>query len=116
MIRRPPRSTRTDTLFPYTTLFRSYPRDPARDESDPALQGRTALRRAVRRARRVRLSLYRPDARVRRPQTQRAPPGGRVVRARLKEGVDGAPAKGAPSAYSPTLRRNTGPLKTRSSA
>src|SRR3546814_5997384 len=34
MIRRPPRSTRTDTLFPYTTLFRSKtprctPRDPA---------------------------------------------------------------------------------------
>src|SRR3546814_5239570 len=28
MIRRPPRSTRTDTLFPYTTLFRS------RDQSD----------------------------------------------------------------------------------
>src|SRR3546814_12830735 len=29
MIRRPPRSTRTDTLFPYTTLFRSYkPRTP----------------------------------------------------------------------------------------
>src|SRR3546814_2067293 len=25
MIRRPPRSTRTDTLFPYTTLFRSHP-------------------------------------------------------------------------------------------
>src|SRR3546814_5982647 len=33
MIRRPPRSTRTDTLFPYTTLFRSpvaYPRVRAR--------------------------------------------------------------------------------------
>src|SRR3546814_7110671 len=30
MIRRPPRSTRTDTLFPYTTLFRS-PRAPPRD-------------------------------------------------------------------------------------
>src|SRR3546814_2174118 len=28
MIRRPPRSTRTDTLFPYTTLFRSQPDDP----------------------------------------------------------------------------------------
>src|SRR3546814_19963785 len=31
MIRRPPRSTRTDTLFPYTTLFRSedgYPGGP----------------------------------------------------------------------------------------
>src|SRR3546814_18556710 len=27
MIRQPPRSTRTDTLFPYTTLFRSYPND-----------------------------------------------------------------------------------------
>src|SRR3546814_19885326 len=26
MIRRPPRSTRTDTLFPYTTLFRSVKR------------------------------------------------------------------------------------------
>src|SRR3546814_6497761 len=25
MIRRPPRSTRTDTLFPHTTLFRSHP-------------------------------------------------------------------------------------------
>src|SRR3546814_4723837 len=29
MIRRPPRSTRTDTLFPYTTLFRSLRRRPA---------------------------------------------------------------------------------------
>src|SRR3546814_17683788 len=28
MIRRPPRSTRTDTLFPYTTLFRSLLRHP----------------------------------------------------------------------------------------
>src|SRR3546814_10996374 len=28
MIRRPPRSTRTDTLFPYTTLFRSAPTPP----------------------------------------------------------------------------------------
>src|SRR3546814_6114579 len=27
MIRRPPRSTRTDTLFPYTTLFRSFLRE-----------------------------------------------------------------------------------------
>src|SRR3546814_15081521 len=27
MIRRPPRSTRTDTLFPYTTLFRSHVAD-----------------------------------------------------------------------------------------
>src|SRR3546814_12511741 len=27
MIRRPPKSTRTDTLFPYTSLFRSFERD-----------------------------------------------------------------------------------------
>src|SRR3546814_16330185 len=33
MIRRPPRSTRTDTLFPYTTLFRSISR-PLRDRSE----------------------------------------------------------------------------------
>src|SRR3546814_18904835 len=32
MIRRPPRSTRTDTLFPYTTLFRSG--DPPARRSD----------------------------------------------------------------------------------
>src|SRR3546814_9960812 len=31
MIRRPPRSTRTDTLFPYTTLFRSARRAPRCD-------------------------------------------------------------------------------------
>src|SRR3546814_4963838 len=31
MIRRPPRSTRTDTLFPYTTLFRSICGDPVAD-------------------------------------------------------------------------------------
>src|SRR3546814_9658872 len=42
MIRRPPRSTRTDTLFPYTTLFRSAPRR-AR-----ARQSRRELRRPQR--------------------------------------------------------------------
>src|SRR3546814_20862391 len=33
MIRRPPRSTRTDTLFPYTTLFRSAQQDDGRNRS-----------------------------------------------------------------------------------
>src|SRR3546814_9195954 len=38
MIRRPPRSTRTDTLFPYTTLFRSTPGGaPARPRDRPEL-------------------------------------------------------------------------------
>src|SRR3546814_3200391 len=53
MIRRPPRSTRTDTLFPYTTLFRSAgrartdcqqqqqpPEDRARPDSDGVCRDR----------------------------------------------------------------------------
>src|SRR3546814_1862188 len=39
MIRRPPRSTRTDTLFPYTTLFRSA-RPALRDELPGLFLGR----------------------------------------------------------------------------
>src|SRR3546814_884164 len=39
MIRRPPRSTRTDTLFPYTTLFRSRVR---RKENNSSVQWRSA--------------------------------------------------------------------------
>src|SRR3546814_820750 len=42
MIRRPPRSTRTDTLFPYTTLFRSAVEgqpQPADDRGAPASGG-----------------------------------------------------------------------------
>src|SRR3546814_4965166 len=42
MIRRPPRSTRTDTLFPYTTLFRSRER---RLMSQPREFGRAHQRR-----------------------------------------------------------------------
>src|SRR3546814_8832827 len=37
MIRRPPRSTRTDTLFPYTTLFRSR-RSSSRARKGPSAQ------------------------------------------------------------------------------
>src|SRR3546814_13727401 len=51
MIRRPPRSTRTDTLFPYTTLFRSltragrdfYQHPPAGFVEHPILQPRGVL-------------------------------------------------------------------------
>src|SRR3546814_12609434 len=46
MVLRPPRSTRTDTLFPYTTLFRSRPAD-RRDRAHPAYA--TAGRRHRRR-------------------------------------------------------------------
>src|SRR3546814_10928848 len=44
MIRRPPRSTRTDTLFPYTTLFRSLPMLPLRRGIGQAIEiGQDAL-------------------------------------------------------------------------
>src|SRR3546814_2509194 len=46
MIRRPPRSTRTDTLFPYTTLFRSSRFDQgARSRRAIALGGHALSRR-----------------------------------------------------------------------
>src|SRR3546814_18289912 len=51
MIRRPPRSTRTDTLFPYTTLFRSKsgsraPRDPPAAPGGRGGRDRRGWRRA----------------------------------------------------------------------
>src|SRR3546814_5431747 len=59
MIRRPPRSTRTDTLFPYTTLFRSVHARRA--------YARAWLRRTVRAVHRQRglAARYRPAAEVR---------------------------------------------------
>src|SRR3546814_57657 len=44
MIRRPPRSTRTDTLFPYTTLFRSAGDRPGQRHVDPAAAAELSLR------------------------------------------------------------------------
>src|SRR3546814_19448524 len=45
MIRRPPRSTRTDTLFPYTTLFRSVvaPGHILVEQAEPALDREVLL-------------------------------------------------------------------------
>src|SRR3546814_8606565 len=49
MIRRPPRSTRTDTLFPYTTLFRSHQAvvSAACDRIRDDLAGRDGVRSVV---------------------------------------------------------------------
>src|SRR3546814_18510631 len=46
MIRRPPRSTRTDTLFPYTTLFRSTAEhySPGGSSSQPLLMAQSRVR------------------------------------------------------------------------
>src|SRR3546814_11751844 len=63
MIRRPPRSTRTDTLFPYTTLFRS-------------------CRRAARRS--VRLPVAEiPRTEIAEPNTVRVIPSGRLKKPAL---------------------------------
>src|SRR3546814_5019997 len=43
MIRRPPRATRTDTLFPYTTLFRSLPELPLPDRTGLRIGGAVTL-------------------------------------------------------------------------
>src|SRR3546814_18922840 len=49
MIRRPPRSTLTDTLFPYTTLFRSgRSPGPAHQAASPAPRDARAMRRSPR--------------------------------------------------------------------
>src|SRR3546814_7921977 len=45
MIRRPPRSTRTDTLFPYTTLFRSHALLRAKRRSRRRLLGKRGVQR-----------------------------------------------------------------------
>src|SRR3546814_9988827 len=46
MIRRPPRSTRTDTLFPYTTLVRSLRAGGPQSRLHPGARRRAALRHA----------------------------------------------------------------------
>src|SRR3546814_4211610 len=56
MIRRPPRSTRTDTLFPYTTLFRSAGHRPKRRRPRPAPGCRRTRWRSGRCGRRGRAS------------------------------------------------------------
>src|SRR3546814_7116675 len=50
MIRRPPRSTRPDTLFPYTTLFRSASDEGAVLAGEPGSRGRRPGRRPLRTA------------------------------------------------------------------
>src|SRR3546814_6621494 len=60
MIRRPPRSTRTDTLFPYTTLFRSAAGD---RRAPPGAQGRQRREHAPGRRRHRQYRLHHADRR-----------------------------------------------------
>src|SRR3546814_5353735 len=47
MIRRPPRSTRTDTLFPYTTLFRSIGPSRGGDDAQASIAARQQWGRSL---------------------------------------------------------------------
>src|SRR3546814_8552694 len=47
MIRRPPRSTRTDTLFPYTTLFRSRRGSLSADDEGTSTQCTTLIENGI---------------------------------------------------------------------
>src|SRR3546814_8302489 len=59
MIRRPPRSTRTDTLFPYTTLFRSRSARPHREARGVWRREKLRWRLSKVRNRRFHRSLFR---------------------------------------------------------
>src|SRR3546814_19853381 len=113
MIRRPPRSTRTDTLFPYTTLFRSAAdRYAAADRPGVQLfgdhlraaagrpgehgagadlldQARDAVRRTSERRHREGAGLARRDLLP-------PPVGATVVRAACRHGADSAPTAWLP--------------------
>src|SRR3546814_14162916 len=65
MIRRPPRSTRTDTLFPYTTLFRSPPRKRRPPRKKP--------RKRLRKQRLKKQQLKKPPPKRKRPRRKRPP-------------------------------------------
>src|SRR3546814_19945252 len=72
MIRRPPRSTRTDTLFPYTTLVRSRDRTALRPPRPSHRESRSPARRG-----------YRREPTARRRRYERVPPQGGADRKRL---------------------------------
>src|SRR3546814_7971049 len=94
MIRRPPRSTRTYTLFPYTTLFRS----DARHQNLSAGAERPVRSRSAIPRRRARRSPARPDAPgeadARRSRARAADPQRRLLqRNRRQLGVRGRPRR-----------------------
>src|SRR3546814_4889105 len=62
MIRRPPRSTRTDTLFPYTTLFRSLKPNRPASASAPTAKARPPASKGEKNRHSSRSSFHHPLA------------------------------------------------------
>src|SRR3546814_4527203 len=77
MIRRPPRSTRTDTLFPYTTLFRSQ-HHVLRHDADGGAQGLLRHRRYV-------LPVYADPPALNVVESEQQSGDGRLARARRSD-------------------------------
>src|SRR3546814_8085152 len=122
MIRRPPRSTRTDTLFPYTTLFRSNLIPTARELTEQGV--RSHVRKSDRhRLHRCFVPPYQPDLGQHRPGAVRgihheALRGTILQRQRIKTGnqrkippsSDAVPIQQGPPAHPPF--KSTGPPPT----
>src|SRR3546814_7050287 len=130
MIRRPPRSTRTDTLFPYTTLFRSsvlpgrraapvlaarrrgrtaahLRGGPIRRRTTTSAVGRPAAAGGDAGARCFRIGgLARPAVRRGRPGALRASPAGRPP---VRGGADTAAALAVPSRRASSLAARIAP-------
>src|SRR3546814_16989618 len=91
MIRRPPRSTRTDTLFPYTTLFRAFLAEPLHHAFDDRLDCQCGQRRLLRRL---------PDHRIPADECERGVPApdrdGKVEGRDDANGTDRVPLFGEP--------------------
>src|SRR3546814_18054361 len=93
MIRRPPRSTRTDTLFPYTTLFRS----PVTARGDPQRQEYpTPQHPRPHRAGKGRPDLARYQRADREAERDRQPAITAVKRRRVKGEAGGLEQRGQP--------------------
>src|SRR3546814_18144128 len=112
MVRRPPRSTRTDTLFPYTTLFRSDPQRLARLDRRDLIPGE--VQRRVKHAEeygraKVDSALVDPDIDripVADPHRKTADPHRRPGKTARIGGARGGPCKGGEK-FRPTPPRHT---------
>src|SRR3546814_13133044 len=114
MIRRPPRSTRTDTLFPYTTLFRSPPAPtPAGtgggNRGPPPAAGRPGRRPA---APPIRPRAAAPDRRSARPALPLATAHGTRESRYARRGPGRTPGHRIQPGHAPVRRSAAGPPST----
>src|SRR3546814_20114271 len=107
MIRRPPRSTRTDTLCPYTTLFRSGPAEAAAMAAE-AESGLIALEPEAEPA--VEASAAQPEEKPKTRRRHRARQKGDVAASAAPASVPVSEAETAPSTE-PVEHENTKPRR-----